>query len=70
MSDMKKTAREKMENTFKKLLNKLMKRTDLDPVGYSKAFDILDKTVDSLPATVDSALQKCLCSFGKTVTQV
>ena len=70
MSDMKKTAREKMENTFKKLQNKLMKRIDLDPVGYSKAFDILDKTVDSLPATVDSALQKCLCSFGKTVTQV
>ena len=55
---------------MKKLENKIKQRIDSDPVGYNKAVDILNKTVDSLPATVDAALQKCLCSFGKTVTQV
>ena len=47
-----------------------MKRIDHDSVGYSKAVAIFEKTVDKLPSTVDSALQKSLCSFGKSITQV
>ena len=53
-----------------KLSEKLMSRIDQDPAGYSKALDVLDKTVDRLPARVDTALQKALCAFGKSVTQV
>ena len=68
--DLRIITRENLEKTLKKLENKIKQRIDSDPVGYNKAVDILNKTVDSLPATVDAALQKCLCSFGKTVTQV
>ena len=63
-------AQTKLKNVLAKLINKIMPRIGEDPVGYNKSLDILEKTVDSLPATVDSALQKCLCTFGKTVTQV
>ena len=68
--DLRLITRENLEKTLKKLENKIKQRIDSDPVGYNKAVDILNKTVDSLPANVDAALQKCLCSFGKTVTQV
>ena len=69
-NDLRIITKENLEKTLKKLENKIKQRIDSDPVGYNKAVDILNKTVDSLPATVDAALQKCLCSFGKTVTQV
>ena len=38
--------------------------------GYEKALAVLEKTVEKLPDTVDTALQKCLYGFGKSVTQV
>ena len=60
----------KLQRILSKLGDKLSARIDHDPSGYSKALDILEKTVDKLPAKGDSALQKSLCSFGKSVTQV
>ena len=63
-------AQTKLKRVLAKLGDRIMTRIIEDPVGYNKALDILEKTVDSLPTTVDSALQKCLCTFGKTVTQV
>ena len=53
-----------------KLGDKLLCRIDQDPAGYNKALDIFNKTIDKLPANIDSALQKSLCSFGKTIVQV
>ena len=38
--------------------------------GYEKAIAALEKSVQKLPSTVDSALQKSLYSFGKSVTEV
>ena len=32
--------------------------------------EIFEKTVKRLPSSVDTALQKSLCSFGKSFTQV
>ena len=43
-------------------------RISHEPAGYEKAIEIFNKTVDKLPS-VDSALQKSICAFGKTVTQ-
>ena len=60
----------KLLKVLDKLGSKFMARIDHDPAGYAKAVDKLDKTVDRLPAKGDSALQKSLCEFGKTVTQV
>ena len=60
----------KLQTVLNKLGDRLASRIEHDPSGYDKALDILNKTVDRLPLTVDSALQKTLCSFGKTVTQV
>ena len=64
------SVKEKLEVVFLKFQNKILSRVTQDPVGYGKALNIFEKTVDRLPATVDSALQKSLCSFGKSVTQV
>ena len=47
-----------------------MSRIDSDPAGYAKAVDTFEKTVGKLPNKSDSALQKSLCSFAKSVTQV
>ena len=52
------------------LQGKIAARIEEDPVGYKKAVADLQKTVEKLPSTRDSALQKCLHSFGKSVTQV
>ena len=62
--------KEKLRRVLNKLGDKLLERIIHDPAGYSKSLDKLDKTVDRLPAKVDSVLQKSLCEFGKTVTQV
>ena len=62
--------KQKLQKVLNKLSEKLMSRIDQDPAGYSKALDVPDKTVDRLPARVDTALQKALCAFGKSVTQV
>ena len=70
MDELREITKGNLEKTLKKLEHKIKQRIDSDPIGYSKAVDILTKTVDSLPASVDAALQKCLCSFGKTVIQV
>ena len=60
----------KLAAVINKLHDKLAARISYDPSGYDKALTVLDKTVDRLPATVDTALQKVLYSFGKSVTQV
>ena len=52
------------------LQGKIAARIEEDPVGYKKAVADLQKTVEKLPTTRDLALQKCLHSFGKSVTQV
>ena len=62
--------KQKVEYVLKRLRDKLLARIDQDPAGYNKALDVFGKTVDKLPATIDSALPKSLCAFGKTVTQV
>ena len=60
----------KLKQTLGALADKIMRRIEHDPVGYSKAVNIFGKSVEKLPYSVDSALQKSLCSFGKTITQV
>ena len=60
----------KLQSVMDKLRNKLAARIGHDPAGYEKAIAVLEKSVDKLPATVDSALQKTLYSFGKSVTEV
>jgi hypothetical protein len=60
----------KLDNVINKLHNKLASRISYDPSGYEKALAVLEKTVEKLPDTVDTALQKCLYGFGKSVTQV
>ena len=60
----------KLATVMNKLHDKLAARISHDPTGYEKALAVLDRTVDKLPATVDTALQKVLYSFGKSVTQV
>ena len=62
--------KEKLQSILIKLGEKISSRIDHDPTGYTKAVNILEKTVDRLPLRVDSALQKSLCDFGKSVTQV
>lgn len=62
--------KEKLKQSLAALADKMMKRIEHDPVGYGKAVSIFEKTVEKLPHTVDSALQKSLCSFGKSITQV
>ena len=60
----------KLRDTLAALTEKILKRVDYDVVGYDKALSIFSKTVEKLPSTVDAALQKSLCSFGKSTTQV
>ena len=62
--------KEKLKNTLKVLSDKLCGRIDSDLVGYAKAISTFEKTVNKLPTKSDAALQKSLCSFGKSVTQV
>lgn len=62
--------KEKLRKVLKKLEDKIGVRVEHDVSGYDRSLDILEKTIDRLPSSVDSALQKTLCSFGKTVTQV
>ena len=59
-----------LESALTKLKEKIVSRIHNDPKGYKKALTIFDKSVDKVPATVDSSIQKSLCSFGKSVTQV
>ena len=65
-----KDVKNKLERTLKVLSDKLCGRIDSDPVGYAKAVSTFEKTVAKLPSKSDAALQKSLCSFGKSVTQV
>ena len=62
--------RYRLSSTLQVLHDKLAARISHDPTGYQKAVADLEKTVQKLPTTSDSALQKCLHSFGKSVTQV
>ena len=57
-------------SALRALQDKLTARLAHDPEGYKRAVADLEKTVEKLPKTSDSALQKCLHSFGKLVTQV
>ena len=50
----------KLATVMNKLHDKLAARISHDPTGYEKALAVLDRTVDKLPATVDTALQKVL----------
>ena len=60
----------KFKETVAALTEKVMARIDKDPTGYRKAVEIFEKTVKRLPSSVDTALKKSLCSFGKSFTQV
>ena len=59
-----------MKEALEKLEEKLVCRVEKDLAGYKKAAETFQKTVDRLPASSDSALQKSLCSFAKSFTQV
>ena len=59
----------KLARVLRTLEKKIGDRVDQDATGYSKAIDIFEKSINRLPQTSDSALQKTLCAFGKTVTQ-
>ena len=59
----------KLKNALDSLAEKVLNRIVHDPSGYTKAIAMFEKTVEKLPKSVDSALQKSLCSFGKSVTQ-
>ena len=61
--------KEKLMEALKILSDKVIARVESDPDGYSKAVTTFEKTVAKLPNKSDAALQKCLCSFGKSVTQ-
>ena len=61
---------DRLGSTLKALYDKLAARIPEDPAGYQRAVSDLEKTVQKLPKTSDSALQKCLHTFGKSVTQV
>ena len=62
--------KENLKNILANLEKKLLGRIDGDLAGYKKAVAVFGKSVDRLPASSDSALQKSLFSFAKTVTQV
>ena len=61
---------EYVDNVLLKLKDRLKSRLKFDLDGYKKAFKVLDKNVDQLPKSSDSAIQKALFSFGKTDVQV
>ena len=60
----------KLQSVMSSLHEKLAARIQHDPAGYQKALTALEKSVQKLPSTVDSALQKSLYCFGKSVTEV
>ena len=62
--------KENLRNILNQLESKLLNRIDNDLAGYKKAVEVFGKSVGRLPVSSDSALQKSLCSFAKTVTQV
>ena len=59
-----------LERALTSLKEKIKNRIAHDPSGYQKALKIFEKSVERLPSTVDSSLQKTLSTFGKSVTQV
>ena len=59
----------KLINTLTQLQAKLVARLDNDVAGYDKAVETFAKTVNKLPATTDSSLQKALHTFGKSVRE-
>ena len=61
--------KERLQAVMSKLHDKLAARIDHDPTGYDKALAVLEKSVQKLPSNIDSALQKSLYSFGKSVTE-
>ena len=63
-----KDVRAKLGRVIALLQEKIDPRIESDPVGYSKALDVLEKSIKRLPDAVDSALQKSLIQFGKSVT--
>ena len=64
---------ENVKSKFKEALaqldRKVTQRIEQDPEGYDRALNIFMKQIDRLPATVDSALQNSLCTFGANFTQ-
>ena len=52
------------------LKDKIRERIDCDQLGYKKAVANFHKTVAKLLSKRDSALQKSLHTFGKSITQV
>merc|ERR1712208_63137 len=60
----------KLDIVLGRLRDKISARIEHDPTGYSKTINCLDNTVTKLPTSRDSALQKSLFSFGKSITQV
>ena len=60
----------KLIDSLSQLQAKLVARLDGDVAGYDKAVETFAKTVNKLPSTSDSSLQKALHTFGKSVTQV
>ena len=62
--------KQKIKEALEKLEEKLVCRVEKDLSGYKKAAETFQKTVDRLPSSSDSALQKSLCSFAKSFTQV
>ena len=59
-----------VDKVIDKLGERLKSRLHFDEDGYRKAIKVFEKTIDSLPKTFDSKLQKALYSFGKADTQV
>ena len=60
----------KLQSAINNLHEKIAARIEHDPEGYLKAIAALEKSVQKLPSSYDSALQKSLFIFGKSVTEV
>jgi hypothetical protein len=62
--------KEKLKNSMDAFRTKLEERIDEDVEGYKTAINIFTKQLEKLGKVErDSALQKTLCSFGKSVTE-
>ena len=68
--DISEAVKSDFQKVWEKLGSKILTRIQQDPAGYAKAVKILEKTVERLPAKGDAVLQKSLCEFGKSATQV
>lgn len=68
--DISEAVKSDFQKVWEKLGSKILTRIQHDPAGYAKAVERLDKTVERLPARGDAVLQKSLCEFGKSATQV